>query len=63
MARANAIYFHSRLNNNISKSIDKMTKTIAVDIGNVSIRISPPAFANAVGIPVEKLEDYKEFEL
>ena len=41
----------------------KMTKTIAVDIGNVSIHISPPAFAKAVGIPVEKLEEYKEYEL
>ena len=40
-----------------------MVKTIAVDIGNVSIYISPPAFAKAVGIAEADLEQYKEYEL
>ena len=40
-----------------------MIKTIAVDIGNVSLLISPPACAKALGITAEMLSNYQEFEL
>ncbi len=40
-----------------------MVKTIAVDIGNVSLAIAPKACSDCLGITEKALEEYKEYEL